>query len=474
MIPVQRSHRRSPQRERELALFTYRNALDRGDFTTVAEVLLKAELDPALDRMLAEIQAGIENEINLPKETKGTTKMTPSIKLAFPVPSRVPRVLSGVSVRYFTAAIVILALAAFSLILYRLYPNSAQVALSTSQSSTSTPLAPSARKLITAQNVNQLKLLQEIPDARLSQLAFSADGTRIAYETKQNLLQVWNIAETRVEYSMQGGNEDTSGRPFALSADGHYLATIGGFEGLVIWDLRTNKTFTQGTPFFRSGTAGKGYKGLLKFSEDSATVYFLYCGHPASLEENLCDRFDLFGWNAATGEQTTELSFAAGVSGSNMDLMPLVNTWASGYQDGRLILHTIDSGKVAQIVTYSGGAAITNLAATRNGQFLAAVNAESQLKVWDTQKATEIGKPIALGTDHEIRFLVFSNDGTLLASRGAPGDLTIQFWDPIQGVGLSGLKVAEAGLIYDLIISPDGTLFATNGSDGFVRIWGIP
>jgi hypothetical protein len=45
----------STQRERERALFRYRNALERGDFDTVSEVLRLAQRDPLLVRMIAEL-----------------------------------------------------------------------------------------------------------------------------------------------------------------------------------------------------------------------------------------------------------------------------------------------------------------------------------------------------------------------------------------------------------------------------------
>ena len=52
---------RSPQREREYALYRYRNALEHGDFDTLSIILKQAERDPALNEMIEEMDAILES-----------------------------------------------------------------------------------------------------------------------------------------------------------------------------------------------------------------------------------------------------------------------------------------------------------------------------------------------------------------------------------------------------------------------------
>ncbi len=53
---------RSPQRQREYALYRYRNALESGDFETVSAILKDAERDPVLNQMIAEMDMALESD----------------------------------------------------------------------------------------------------------------------------------------------------------------------------------------------------------------------------------------------------------------------------------------------------------------------------------------------------------------------------------------------------------------------------
>lgn len=51
------------QQRRELALYCYHNAMERGDFETVAALLREAEGDPVLARMVVKLNAALETEM---------------------------------------------------------------------------------------------------------------------------------------------------------------------------------------------------------------------------------------------------------------------------------------------------------------------------------------------------------------------------------------------------------------------------
>jgi WD40 repeat protein len=112
--------------------------------------------------------------------------------------------------------------------------------------------------------------------------------------------------------------------------------------------------------------------------------------------------------------------------------------------------------------------AVTAVAASPDGTFLATASADNVIRLWD--RATGEASLTLEGHAAAVTALSFLPDGARLASASA--DKTIRFWNLADGTPAGRLDTSSE--ISDLTLLAGGTRMATAHADNFARYWVVP
>lgn len=120
---------------------------------------------------------------------------------------------------------------------------------------------------------------------------------------------------------------------------------------------------------------------------------------------------------------------------------------------------------------------VLGLAFNRAGNLLATADGDGTVKLWDPLTRHQIGTTITATTPADgfsnpasVNGVAFNLAGTVLATAG--GDGTVRLWDPAthHQIGTTITNTVN-GAATSLAFNPTGTVLAAAGSDGVVRLW---
>jgi len=280
-------------------------------------------------------------------------------------------------------------------------------------------------------------------EARVSVLAFSRDGKRLASAGGDRAVRVWDLGHEPGGRTLAdlGGRADS----LAVSADGTRLVAgprFGGYPGdhtLTVLDAATGRT--------ERVIPGSGDAAL---SPDGRV---LAAGQPGS---------GVLLWDVATGAEVRRLPDPAGDRrGGRLVFSPDGSRLAHWCPTGGVRVTTLADGGTK--VLAPGGALVYGLAFSPDGSRLAAAAADG-VTVWDadTGAATtwEDGprEAFAVAFSPDRATVVVSERGAVRARAATTGQV-------VQSFAASPLRVNAVAY------SPDGARLVTGGSDGTVRVW---
>ncbi|WP_410657935.1 caspase, EACC1-associated type [Amycolatopsis sp. lyj-112] len=295
-------------------------------------------------------------------------------------------------------------------------------------------------------------------DSSVTAVAFDVGGAVLTTAATDGTVRFWNPAT-----GSEIGRRITASKgvaQLAFNPGGTILATANGDGTVGLWDPATQQPI--GVPLAVHPTGGVEE---VTFSPDGATLV---------TQANGLVRF----WDVATRKEAGDsiyLEHATLTSGLAFNPTGTMLAVAAGDDTVRLYNPATRNPVGAPISAGTFGYQATVAAINPRVKTLATSDSHGTVRLWNPVIQQLYGVPFAATTRGAVKALAFTPDGTLLATAGAEG--TVRLWEPgtqrEAGPPISIGTYGPDGVygVSTVVFSPDGGLLATANSDGAVRLW---
>jgi WD40 repeat protein len=315
-------------------------------------------------------------------------------------------------------------------------------------------------------------------------IACSTDGRILVARDGENHLRCWNTADGAELPSVVpacGIAYSGVGDPRVFAPDGNTFAGVSIYSGRaetspIIRDTLTGAIISAAGSRSRRVTAlALSPDGTLAAAGGESSAVFVWNLQTGSIVQALPVPDRLI--SALAFASTTPPQLAA----SSWNLTPL-NTAYSGNvvtrlwqpRTGTLLRllegqHKPDVNGQDQVYIPDGSSA----AYSPDGRLLATLNFTRTVSIWDTTTGTL--RTTLAGHTQQLNAVVFTPDGqSVISAGGGPAEQAeILLWNPATGAKVREFRGGHMFGARTLAISPDGTLLASGGYDGLIRIWNV-
>lgn len=308
--------------------------------------------------------------------------------------------------------------------------------------------------------------------APLTRIIFSPDGSTLTSVSDDKTIYLWDTAtgERKKTLADQGviteplERQEVIERVF-FSSDGGALATVRFNNTIRLWDT-TAGTLKQTFAGVKQTDIPKGI-GKVLFSPDRRMLVSITGGGKVHL------------WDVVTGT-CKPLTESPGYVNSAA-LSPDVRTLATGTFDGTIHLWDVATGKHKKTINnlnvrLDRTHRTDNIPLSPNGEKFATGNHDGTVYLWDriTRQEQPLSGQVYHLKDQPFRKVLFSPDGSTLASWGLSKDVPIRLWDVTTGKRQRTLT-GHTAWIEGVAFSPDGDTLASWDShdETTIRLWDV-
>lgn len=327
--------------------------------------------------------------------------------------------------------------------------------------------------------------------AAVACVRFSSDGRYVAGGALDGELLLWDAERgervarlagheagvTRVAFQPEGSLLASASRDGTVRLwgvpDGAAQATLTGHTGWV-----TALDFTSNGQRLLSGAWDNGVK---VWDAAGRTEVLTYEGHPQRVNAVAVSRYgDMAAsaswgmikvWTVSNGRELTTLQIAGGDVAS-VAISPDGTRVAAGSADGGLRLYDATTG--FEIAVLRGHVdRVTSVAFSPDFSWIATASADGTVKLWDANQAEKGSSPVTIPDG--VSAAAISPDGRLLAAApigGGGGAAQIALFDLASGRRVARFD-AHAAVIDAVVFSPDGGRLATCGADRALKAWNL-
>jgi WD40 repeat protein len=279
---------------------------------------------------------------------------------------------------------------------------------------------------------------------RVTSVAFSPDGKRLASASWDHTVILWDIDGRKPQAALAGHRDVVSS--VAFSPDGRQLASASKDQTVILWDLDRRRPLA-----ILSGH--RGPVTCVAFSPDGKQLASASADQTVML------------WDLGSRQPLATLAGHQGAV-TSVAFSPDGKRLASAGRDQTVILWDVDSRQaLAALKGHKGW--VTSVAFSPDGKRLASASWDQTVILWDVDSR----KPAAVLSGHQalVARIAFSPDGKQLA---AAVNKAVILWDldsrkPLAT--LAGHREEVSGVAF----SPDGKRLASASPDGTLILWDV-